>query len=473
MPGHSMYDNSYTKPMNEKIRLFNNLTLRAEIILRDNQGKRTEEEAKCYAEASKVCAEIMNANLSNRATYEKWRRLQKDCEDKVREIVDILAPQPPQPPQPETVMPEDPMDTRSIYPPEFGTARRPQTPRVPQPPQPQGQARPSGQPVKGETASGFQTRNASKDIPAETIEKWHVKEKPKLGLDDLVGLEEQKKVLREAVSNLGWDLTEDVLGISPTQNFFFYGPPGSGKTSLINAFAHDMMERGFKFLHLEGGDIHQPLVGLAEQTVQAAFQEAIDNAPCMIFIDEVENVCPNRSGPNVQGHESRLTIAFLEARSAMLNSGKRVVFLGATNFPDKVDVAMRDAAYMIRTPLPSEQAREDYFKKTLAMLPLEPGLEYEYMVDRTDNYSYRDLVRLTGGIKKKAAEEAKERYSVVGEDGQIDQTQSDKNASDALKSGEILLSKEWFDQVQESTPPTGKAKIREELLAFEREVENG
>ncbi len=451
MGKYNIGDTSFSKLMNEKIELYKSLTLRAEIINRDNDGKPTKQEAQRYAEASKVCEEIMNLNLSERATYEKWRRNQQDCEEKVREIVEVLAPAPK--PQPKVEKRDD----------ESEPQRNSQT-------NTKGAA---GGKVSQTTESGFTTKNATKEIPAETIEKWH-KAIPDHGLDQVVGMEEQKKLLEREAANLGWDMTDDTLSISPTQRYFFYGLPGCGKTYLIEAFAHDMKEKGFDFIQLVGGEIHQSLVGVGEKIVQAAFQEAIDNAPSVIFIDEIENVCTTRGAANAQGHERRLTVAFLEALNNMKNSGKRIVFLGATNYPRQVDAAMRDRAHMVSVPLPDEQARAKYFEsaKKLGILPLEEGLSYEYMADMTDDFSYRDLDRICDAVKIEARERAIELHAIYGEDGKLDIRESDKAASEAIRQGEVVLTKEWFDQTRKKNPPSNKAEIREELLAFEREIAN-
>ncbi len=451
MARHNIGGTGYSQQMNRKIELYNNLILRAEIALRDHNGERTPQEAECYAEASKVCQEIMNLNLSERATYEKWRRNQRDCEEMVKEIVDLLAPLPAQ--QEEAEIPEVPVPRH-----------RPDGARKKQPAE--------AAPVKGETQSGFRTKNVTKEVSAETIEKWY-KPKPNHGFADIIGMEKQKKLLQREAANLGWDRTDDALSISPTQRYFFYGPPGSGKTYLIEAFAHDMMEKGFKFIQLVGSEIHQSLVGVGEKTVQIAFQEAIDNAPCVIFIDEVENVCTTRGGANAQGHERRLTVAFLEALNNMKNSGKRIVFLGATNYPNQVDGAMRDRTHMVPVPLPSEEARAEYFETKLEVLPLGEGLSYDYMADQTDNFSYRDLDRLADAIRVEAKEIATQANTVYGPDGEVDLEQSDIAASEAVRHGEIVLTREWFDRIRRENPPSNKSEIREELLAFEREVENG
>lgn len=455
MARYNIGGSDYSKLMNEKIALYKSLVLRAEVINRDNDGKPSKQEALRYAEASKVCEEIMNLNLSERATYEKWRRNQMDCVERVQEIKEILNPTPPPAPKPV---------------PKAEAAPAPKVSETNRTVVQQNEGKAGN--VKEETASGFHTKNATKEVPAENIEKWY-KEKPNHGLSDIVGMEKQKKLLEREAANLGWDKTDDVLSISPTQSYFFYGPPGCGKTYLIEAFAHDVMEKGYKFIHLEGNEIHQSLVGVGEKIVSTAFQEAIDNAPAVIFIDEVENVCGTRGDSNAQGHERRLTVAFLEARNKMINSGKRIIFLGATNYPSKVDAAIRDSAHMVPVPLPPEEVRAAYFEKQLKVLPLAEDLSYEYMADATDNFSYRDLNRCLNAIKLQAREKAIEEYAVKDDEGKAIAEKSDEIVSEVLRQGKIIITREWFDQIRKDNPPDNKEEIQKELTEFEKGIANG
>ena len=436
--------NTYTQDMDRLISQYNNLVLSAERCRRDNFNKMTLREAEFYEQAIKTCEQIMHLNLSERAVHTKWLGRKKECQRMIDEIADVLAPRPagPTPPVPPTV-------------PESNT-----------PTAPAQNAKQTGSPNK--TESGFVTKNACADVKAETIEKWH-KEKPWQGFDDVTGMESLKERLIRETSQVGWTRVDNQLKISPVQSYFFYGPPGTGKTFLIRAFAHEMMEKdeNFHFIQLKGGDIHASLVGVAEKTVQIAFQEAVDNEPCLIFIDEIENVCVSRGKSSAEGHATRLTVAFLEAYNILLDSGKRVIFMGATNHPGQVDEAMMDRIKLIKVPLPDEPARKNYFTKAFENLVLEDGFTIDDMVDASDNYSYRDLNRLSESIAFTMKDALIADYRVFDEDGKLDQDASDLAASKALAAGEVLLTRAIFEQTQKENPPSDKSRIREELREFE------
>lgn len=443
---YDMSGSSYTQSMEEKTTRYNNLIRQAERINHNNNGKMSKEEAEFYYQAVKVCEEIMNMNLSQRAVYAQWQLRRQTCEDTIKRICDAIAPPPP----PSAPGP-DPENTAQA-------ANIPQSDRTDQ------TAKRSGR-----TSSGFKTKNAVKDVPAETIEGWY-KEKPNHGFDDVTGMDELKKRLVDEAASIGWNRIDEVLHISPVQSYFFYGPPGTGKTYLIEAFANEFMEKGFKYIRLLGGDIHASLVGVAEKTVQIAFREAIDNEPCLIFIDEIEDVCVDRNSSKAEGHEKRLTVAFLEAYNLLRESGKRVIFMGATNHPGQVDSAMLDRVKLIRIPLPDQAAREAYFARKLDTLTLEDGFSYTDMAIATENYSYRDLIRLQDSIAIKTKHQAIENYRVETNSGDLDQEQTDIAGSGALIGGAMILTRALFDESREETPPSDKSRILAELSAFEERI---
>lgn len=450
MDRYNIGGTSYSTIMNTKTNQYNSMIRQAEIANRDNGGKPSKEEGNFYREAAIICSEIINMNLSERSVAAIWTNRKKLAEAEVNRIVKALAPPPPPPPANE----EKPTGGATIS--------------------NNGKKVANKEPVKDSygyttTPSGFKTRNACKEIPAEVIEKWY-KETPRHFLSDVTGMAFQKDLLMTKAGNLGWDQIDAALGISPIQSFFFYGPPGTGKTFLIEAFAHEMMDKGFKFIRLLGGDIHASLVGVAEKTVQIAFQEAIDNEPCIIFIDEIENVCVSRKKPNAEGHEKRLTVAFLEAFNLLKESGKRAIFMGATNYPSQVDEAMLDRITLVPVPLPDEEMRQDYFGRVFKHLPTEADFSFEDMADCTDNYSFRDLNRLTETVNENIRMLAIERFAVPGPDGKTDQKATDAAAAEAIKNGRIELTRALFDKVRESLPPSSKADSRAELEAFEAKV---
>ena len=143
---HDISGTSYIKTMEEKTTQYNNLIRKAERISYERGGKPSKEEATFYYQASKICEEIMNLNISQRAVHSQWKFRKQDCEENVKRITNILAPPPPPPAVEPTAEP----------------AKRSVPNAVPN----------QEQPSEVKTTSGFKTKNACKDVTAETIERW-------------------------------------------------------------------------------------------------------------------------------------------------------------------------------------------------------------------------------------------------------------------------------------------------------------
>lgn len=436
-------DSSYIQKQDEKVTRFTNLLREAENIRMENNGKPTEKEAEAYGKAGKICEEIMAMNLSQPSVYDQWKLRKGICLEQLAQIRDALAPPPP------------------VVQPEPDTGKNNANYNAPK--------APAGAGKRGETKtrSGFKTKNACSDVPAETIETWY-KEQVDHDFSDVKGNEKLKRRLLNEAASIGWDRVDAELKISPVQSYFFYGPPGTGKSFIIEAFAGELMKKGFSFIQLRGSDIHASHVGVAEKTVQIAFEEAVDNAPCLIFIDEIENVCVGR-GNKAEGHEKRLTVAFLEAYNHIKSSNKRVIFMGATNYPDQVDEAMLDRIKLIKIPLPAEEVREDYFKGALGNLQLDDFTVSDIAAE-TDNYSFRDMGRLRDSIVSELKDQAITDFAVLDENGELDKEATDIRISEAIRSGEIKLTRSLFEQMQQENPPSDKTDIREKLQKFEENL---
>ena len=443
--GYDISGAGYYKRINELTSKYQVLAMKARDIRDANGGKPSVEEAKLLREAGKLCEEAISVAMSERNVRQQWEARLRDCKDRVKVILDVIEP----------VTPAEPKaDGKQTQPSQGASAR----------------AMPEGKYVT--TASGFKTRNTIPNLlSAETIEHWHQKQNPKLGLDKVIGQQEFKERLNREVANTGWRKTDEAMGISPVHTYFLYGPPGTGKTFMIDCFANEMMKQGFDYIKLVGSEIHSSYVGEAEKIVTAAFHEAIDSAPCILFIDEVEGVCATRTGPDVKDHVKRLTNSFLEARNEMYKSKAQVVFFGGTNLPWGVDAAMLDAAKLVRVPLPDPESRRGFFELQLSQYMLEDGFTIDEMVDATDNYSFRELeYKLVNGMKNELKDKLIEENWVYDENGKRNQEKTDEKVSEIINSGKAVLTRAIFDNERKGLP-SDKTEIRERLLAFERGID--
>lgn len=296
------------------------------------------------------------------------------------------------------------------------------------------------------------------EVPQEVVDRWF-KEPPKFGFEKVAGMEELIDKLRGCVRDVAATGINQYLGMDTVHSFFLYGPPGCGKTFISQAFAHELMKQGYKYMSLSGGDIHNSLVGESEKYVERAFREAQEQAPCILFIDEIDSVCRNRSLPNVPSHAMSTTTAFLTGYNAICQSDKPIIFIGATNYPNLVDNAMLDRVELIKIPLPDLKVRAHTFELQFgSILSREPGFTFEDMAEETDNFNQRDIKRLCEKIKRLIKERVQERYS-------------DDGAVAALKSGDFCLTRELFMEALNSNQPSRKDDVIRSLDAWDDNYE--
>ena len=262
---------------------------------------------------------------------------------------------------------------------------------------------------------------------------------PKQSFEDVVGMEELKVKLKKYVTNADKKGLFKLLQIDPVTGFLFYGPPGCGKTYLIEAFVHELMKDGYKYMSVDGGDILDKYQGDSEKKVKEIFRtvEELD-APCVLFIDEVDSLCLDRNTPELPVHRISLTNAFLTAFNHLKNSEKEVLFMAATNHPEKVDLAMCSRMRMERLPIPEPEAIRHYleykFNKVSIRLDDKDDISWEEIAQDFQNHSYRDIDQLIDVIKRE----------VVGITD--DRELNDRESIDAVVSGEISLTRDIYER---------------------------
>ena len=307
----------------------------------------------------------------------------------------------------------------------------------------------------GGGTGGGKSSSSSGGIPDETVESWF-KDAPKHSFDDVSGMAQLKEQLRECIADSQLNRLKKHLKMEQLHSYFFIGPPGCGKTYIIEAFAHELMDQNYKYLSLVGSDILSRFVGEAEKIITRLFEEAEKNAPCIVFIDEVDGVCKNRSQPMLPEYAASLTTAFLTGYNRINSSDKPIIFIGATNYPKQVDNAMLDRVELVRVPFPDLEARTYSFEKHFQdIITLEEGFTCGDMAAATDTYNYRDIKRLVSRIKNMVLKDVMQIY------------QDEEKALAALKAGAYRLTREMFRKGQESCLPTPKEDIIRELDEWE------
>ncbi len=403
------------------------LMVQAKSLRADNNNVPSRREAECYKRAAEVCSRL--ANLSVGEARAHWIDCETEASLRLREISNYAM----------SINAQKNSETAG-----GGSAKSSAS----------GSA--AKIPAGGEGKSTSKGASKKSSVPQEVVDGWF-KSAPKHGFDAVAGMEELIEKLRGCVRDVAASKLNQFLGMDMVHSFFMYGPPGCGKTFISQAFAHELMKMDYQYMSLSGGDIHNSLVGESEKYVERAFQEAAERAPCIMFVDEIDSVCRNRSMPNVPAHAMSTTTAFLTGYNEITHSDKPIIFIGATNYPNLVDNAMMDRVELIKLPLPDMKVRENSFEKNFSkIIQNEDGFTYEDMADLTDNYNQRDIRRLTEKVKRLIKDALTKAY---GED--------EAAAVAALQNGEFRMTREMFTKAVNGYQPSKKDDIIRSLDAWD------
>ena len=194
------------------------------------------------------------------------------------------------------------------------------------------------------------------------------------------------------------------LGIEPPQGVLLHGPPGTGKTLLAKAVAN---ETSASFFSIAGPEIISKYYGESEQQLREIFEDAQDESPSIIFIDELDSIAPKRE--DVTGEVERRVVAQLLTLMDGLESRGQVVVIGATNRVDSVDPALRRPGRFdreIEIGVPDENGREEILQIHTRGMPLSDDVSLGSLAEDTHGFVGADIESLT----KEAAMKALRRY---------------------------------------------------------------
>lgn len=221
--------------------------------------------------------------------------------------------------------------------------------------------------------------------------------KPKLidvkkgqGFSAIAGMKDLKETIKiDVIDALNDKERYAEYGLTIPNGMLLYGPPGCGKTYFAERMAEEI---GFNFYQIKPSDIQSKWVNASQENISNLFKEASQNAPSIIFIDELDAVVPNRDNTNINHMNTSAVNEFL---AQMNNCGDKGVFvIGATNRPNSIDPAVLRAGRLdkvIYLPPPDFQARKLMFKLYLEKRPREIGIDYSTLAERTETYVSSDI----------------------------------------------------------------------------------
>ncbi|MCL2679116.1 MAG: ATP-dependent zinc metalloprotease FtsH [Dehalococcoidia bacterium] len=220
-------------------------------------------------------------------------------------------------------------------------------------------------------------------------------DKPTVTFDDVAGVEESKQDMREVVEFLKSREKFHALGARIPKGVLLIGPPGTGKTLLARAVAG---EAGVPFFSISGSEFVEMFVGVGASRVRDLFDQAKRNAPCIIFIDEIDAVGRQRGAGLGGGHDEReQTLNQILVEMDGFDTNTSVIVMAATNRPDILDSALLRPGRFDRRVLldrPDIQGRVAILKVHTRGKPIAPEVDFEVIARLTAGFSGADLSNL-------------------------------------------------------------------------------
>lgn len=221
------------------------------------------------------------------------------------------------------------------------------------------------------------------------------------GFAAVARMEELKQQMREEVIEPLYNPEEyHRYGVTIPNGMLLYGPPGCGKTFFAKHFAEEV---GFNFMCITPATLKSRYVNATQENIAKMFKEAEENAPTVIFIDEMNELVPNRDDGNV--HEMSKS-AVNEMLAQMDRTGEKGIFIiGATNYPNMIDPAILRAGRLDKKyyiGVPDTKARMALFKLYLEKRPFDFGLDYQQLADMTQGYVSADIQLIVNDASRNA-----------------------------------------------------------------------
>ncbi|MEW5761859.1 MAG: ATP-dependent zinc metalloprotease FtsH [Bacillota bacterium] len=244
--------------------------------------------------------------------------------------------------------------------------------------------------------------------------RLHTDEKKRVTFNDVAGIDEVKEELQEIVEFLKNPRKFNDIGARIPKGVLLFGPPGTGKTLLARAVAG---EAGVPFFSISGSDFVEMFVGVGASRVRDLFEQAKKNAPCIVFIDEIDAVGRQRGAGLGGGHDEReqtLNQLLVEMDGFSANEG--IIILAATNRPDILDPALlRPGRFdrQIVVDMPDINGRKEILKVHVRGKPLGDDVDLDVLARRTPGFTGADLANMVNEAALLAARRNKKKIGMA------------------------------------------------------------
>jgi transitional endoplasmic reticulum ATPase len=309
--------------------------------------------------------------------------------------------------------------------------------------------------VTGETQFSIRAEpltEADLEAPAEL---------PAVTYEDVGGLD---PVITELVRAIEWPLRHPQLferfNTEAPKGVLLYGPPGTGKTLLAKAVAN---ATDANFITVKGPELLDKFVGESERAVREVFHRARQNAPAIVFFDEIDALAPER-GESFDSHVTERVVSQLLTELDGIEELSDVLVLGATNRPDIVDRALLRPGRLekvVYVPTPDRAAREAIFRVHTRGVPIADDVDLEALAAETDDYTGGDIE----AVVREASMLAMAAFLAAhGEDATYTPATLDELGA------EIVVTRANFEGALQTVKPSVTSEMREFYEAFTEEL---
>lgn len=212
------------------------------------------------------------------------------------------------------------------------------------------------------------------------------------GFDCIAGMHELKETLiAEVINPLRDPERFKKFKVSIPNGIILYGPPGCGKTFIVRKLAEEL---GYTFIEVKHSDLATPFIHGSVGNIGRVFANAKDNAPAIVFFDEISGLVPNRQNIHGEGsHKEEEINEFLIQLNDASDNG--ILVVGATNYIDRIDPAILRPGRMdkkIYVSPPDFEARKELFKLGLSGRPHDENIDFKELAEKTEGFSSADII---------------------------------------------------------------------------------
>ncbi len=216
---------------------------------------------------------------------------------------------------------------------------------------------------------------------------------PDITYEDIGGLDNELEQVREMIElPMRHPELFQQLGIEPPKGVLLHGPPGTGKTLMARAVANEI---DAYFTDISGPEIMSKYYGESEEQLREIFDEATENAPAVVFIDEIDSIAPKRG--ETSGDVERRVVAQLLSLMDGLEERGQVIVIGATNRVDSIDPALRRGGRFdreIEVGVPDKDGRKEILQVHTRGMPLADGIDLDQYAENTHGFVGADIEQL-------------------------------------------------------------------------------